>query len=176
MIKEIPMQRRTRSGVREIGKGALIGALCLAAISARAQTSIDTAFARKLYSAGHDDLFHVGVGLKNAGSGEAIDTAKTDAFFRRHEIKATADAKTFLSKPPAYARTYELYISPTEVLFFMEDTLVESLVDLGTPKPVSLEGGKIYSAGKRASAARPMGAWLLGRMIGPRPSALLHRP
>jgi hypothetical protein len=151
-----------------------IAALCLAAIPACAQTGIDTAFARKLYSAGHDDLFHVDVSLKNKAASQSndsvIDTAKTDAFFLRHEILASSDRKSVLSRPPAYARSYEVYISPTEVLFFMEDSLVERLVDLDAAKPTSIGNGRPHAHRKGDFPDRPMGQWLLGRKTGPRPS------
>ena len=61
---------------------------------------------------------------------EVIDTAKTDAFFQRHEILETPDAKNFLSKPPHYASKYQLYITAKEVLYFLKDTLVIRMVDL----------------------------------------------
>lgn len=108
---------------------------------------------------------------------EIIDTAKTDAFFRRHEIPATADAKSFISSPAVYARNYEVYIGPTEVIYFMGDTLVERLVDLEAAKPVSSLGrGRPHGNGYRPFATNRMGQWLLGRKTAPRPDAFLKLP
>lgn len=200
------MNRHAIFGGGKIGKRVLIAALCLAAVPAFAQTNIDTAFARKLYSAGNEDRFKVEVGLKNTAYWlyndslksdrpiacdktkqdcspaafrlvEVIDTAKTDAFFKRHEILATADGKSFISKPSTYARNYEVYISPTEVIYFMEDTLVERLADLEAARPVSSLGRwRPHGNGYRPFATYRMGQWLLGRKTGPRPEAFLKLP
>ncbi len=103
----------------------------------------------------------------------SIDTAKTDAFFRRHEIQVTADAKSFISKPTVYAGHYDLFISPSEVLLFMGDTLVEELLDLDGAITVSLRRARPHPIRHRFLASRPMGQRVLGRMIGPRPNALI---
>jgi hypothetical protein len=187
--------------------GILIAALGLAAVSAFAQASIDYEFGRKVYTASHDDLYKVEVGLKNTAYWllndslksdkpidcdktkqdcspasfrlvEVIDTAKTDAFFKRHDILETPDAKNFLSKPPHYASKYQLYISPSEVLYFMKDTLVNRLVDLepGQKTVTSLGRGKLRAHGYRPFAGYPTGQWLLGRNTGPGPEAFSSLP
>ncbi|MEO7423861.1 MAG: hypothetical protein ABI036_01665 [Fibrobacteria bacterium] len=181
---------------------SILAALGLAVVSTFAQTSIDYEFGRKIYTAGHDDLYKVEVGLKNTAYWllndslksdkpidcdktrqdcspasfrlvEVIDSAKTDAFFKRHEILETPAAKNFLSKPPHYASKYQLYISPSEALYFMRDTLVNRLVDLepGLKTVTSLARDKPRAHGYRPFAGYRTGQWLLGRNTSPSPEA-----
>ena len=105
---------------------------------------------------------------------DRIDTAKTDAFFKRHEILETPDAENLLSKQPHYASKYQLYIHPIEVLHFMRDTLVNRLVDLepGQRTVTSLGRGKPRAHGYRPFAGYRTGQWLLGRNTGPEPQKL----
>lgn len=109
---------------------------------------------------------------------EVIDTAKTDAFFKRHEILEYPGSKNFVSKPPHYASKYLVYITAKETLFFFQDSMVIRMVDLepGLKTVTSLGRGKPRAHGYPPFAGYRTGQWLLGRNTGPRPEAFTSLP
>jgi hypothetical protein len=207
MIKEKTMNRLAGCGGRKPGMRILVASLGLAAVSGFAQSKIDYEFGRKIYIAGHEDVHKVEVSLNNTDYWllndslksdkpidcdtakqdcspasfrlvEVIDTAKTDAFFKRHEILEYPDLKNSVSKPPHYASKYQLYIKSSVVLHLVGDTLVNRIVDLepGLKTVTSLGRGKSRAHGHGPFSGNLTGQWLLGRNIGPRPEAFSSHP